>query len=345
MGQTYLKDQQLRDLGKSSEEAVFSALARAEDRVSRLDERARSSGFVEGWRARADIRAVIATMAINGQLVHPEDLILRAADTDTRLPDASVIRAYAVLRSRQRADRGGAELLSWQGISWLCGLTRQGPPPGLRPTTRLEEPVDFGVYEALAGFFEDLTKRDSETPRVGVEECLSVLDLEVQLPPLLQAAAFLEAWRIVDPLPAHRSVGPIAAALILKVSHRFSGALFPIEVGVRRRVVPARFAWAPLSERLAYWLGAIAFAADLELEEITRLGHQKALLERKAAGGRRNGKALAFAALAVEHPVLTNELIARSLCVTPQGGLQLVKRFGGALQEITGRSRYRVWRL
>ena len=345
MGQTDLKNQEFLEGENSPEEEVFSALARAEDRVSRLDERARSSGFVEGWRARADVRAVLAAMASEGHLVHPEDLILRAADADTRMPDPGVIRAFAVLRSRQRAEHGGAELLSWQGISWLCGLTRLAPPPGPRPTTRLREPVGAGAYEALGGFFEGLNKRDSETPRAGVEECLGVLDLEVQLPPLLQAAAFLEAWRIVDPLPAHRPLGAVAGALVLKVSRRFTAALFPLEVGVRRRAMPPRLTWSPLSQRLAYWLGAIELAADLELEEITRLGHQKALIERKAAGGRRHGKALAFAALAVEHPVLTSELIARGLGVTPQGGLQLVKRFGGALQEITGRSRYRVWRL
>ena len=345
MGQTVLKSQVFPNPEKSPEEAVFSALARAEDRVSRLDERARWSGFVDGWRARANLRAVIAALALQGQLVHPEDLLLRAADADTRLPDPSVTRAYAVLRARQRAELGGGELLSWQGLSWLGGITRTAPPPGARPTTRLRDPGDAGGCEALAGFFEALVKRDTETPRGGVEECLSVLDLEVQLPALLQAAALLEAWRIVDPLPAHRPLGAIAAALVLKVSGRFTAGLLPLEVGARRRAMPPRLAWAPLAERLAYWLGAIELAADLELEEITRLGHQKALLERKAVGGRRNGKALAFAALAIEHPVLTTDLIARGLGVTPQGGLQLLRRFGGALHEITGRSRYRVWRL
>lgn len=345
MSQSELKTLAFLDREKSSEEAIFSAMARAEDRVSRLDERAQFSGFVEGWRARADVRAVLAAMAVDGQLVHPEDLILRAADADVRMPDPSVIRANAVLRSRQRAYGAGAELLSWQGVSWLSGLTRQAPVPGPRPTTRLAVPIDTGVCEPLDSFFKSLTAGESEAARVGVEDCLALLDLDVQLPPLLQAAAFLEAWRIVDPLPAHRSTGAIAAAVVLKVSRRFSAALFPFDIGVRRRPMPPRLVWAPLSERLAYWLGAIELAAELELEEITRLGHQKALLERKAVGGRRHSKAQAFAALAIEHPVLTTDLIARGLGVTPQGGLQLVKRFGGALQEITGRSRYRVWRL
>jgi len=346
MSQTHLKSPVFSDAEISTDEAVFSTLALAEDRVSRLDERARASGFVDGWRARADVRAVIAAMAIDGQLVHPEDLILRDVNADARLPDPSVSRASALLRSRKRASQGGGELLGWQGISWICGLTKQAPPPGSRPTARVEARVgEGGAVAALEGFFDGLTKRDTESPRAGVEDCLGVLDLGVRLPPLLQAAAFLEAWKIADPLPAHRAAGAIAAALILKSSRRFTAALFPVDVGARRRPTAPRLAWAPLSERLAYWLGVIELAAELELEEITRLGHQKALLERKAAGGRRHGKASAFAALAVEHPVLTTELIVRGLGVTPQGGLQLVKRFGGALHEITGRSRYRVWRL
>jgi hypothetical protein len=289
---------------------------------------------------------VIAAMAIDGQLVHPEDLILRDVNADARVPDPSVTRASAVLRCRQRANQGGEELLGWQGISWICGLTRQTPPPGPRPSARVvAQAGEGGALAALGAFFHGLAKRDTEAPRAGVEDCLGVLDLEISLPPLLQAAAFLEAWRIADPLPGHRPAGAIAAALILRSSRRFTAALFPVDVGVRRRGMAPRLAWAPLSERLAYWLGVIELAAELELEEITRLGHQKALLERKAAGGRRHSKAPAFAALAIEHPVLTTELIVRGLGVTPQAGLQLVKRFGGALHEITGRSRYRVWRL
>jgi HTH DNA binding domain/Protein of unknown function (DUF1612) len=346
MTQTHLKSSVFSDADISADEAVFAALARAEDRVSRLDERARASGFIEGWRARADIRAVIAAMAIDGQLVHPEDLILRDVNADTRLPDPSVTRASATLRGRQRANQGGEELLGWQGISWICGLTRQAPPPGPRPSARVvAQAGEGGALAALGAFFHGLAKHDTEAPRAGVEDCLGILDLDVPLPPLLQAAAFLEAWRIADPLPGHRAAGAIAAALILKSSRRFTSALFPVDVGARRRIMAPRLAWAPLSERLAYWLGVIELAAELELEEITRLGHQKALLERRAAGGRRHSKAPAFAALAIEYPVLTTELIVRSLGVTPQGGLQLVKRFGGALREITGRSRYRVWRL
>ncbi len=329
----------------SPQEAVFAALARAEDRVSRLDERVRVCGFSEGWNTRAEIRAVLAAVSSDGAIVHPEDLILHDLGADNRLPEASVTRARHLLQARRKARRGGPELLSWGGLAWLSGLARNAPPPGARPTTRIEglRAATHG-YAALAAFFETLSKGSSEAPRAGVEDCLAVLDV-AGAPPLLQAAALAESWRVVDPLPRQHHLGLLAAGLWLRASGRFTAGLFPGEVAMRRRQVPARMAWASLEERLVFWLAQFELAAELELEELTRLGHQKALIERKAAGGRRNNRGPELARLAVASPVLTTELIARTLSITPQAGLQLIRRMDGLLHEITGRSRYRVWRL
>jgi hypothetical protein len=126
---------------------------------------------------------------------------------------------------------------------------------------------------------------------------------------------------------------------------RFTAGLFPFETALQRRSMPPRLAWAPLIDRLRFWCETVERSADLELAELSRLATQKALLERRAAGGRRNSKAPALAALAVEHAVLTTELISRELGVTPQGCGLLMKRFDGVLREITGRASYRVWRL
>ena len=328
-----------------SAEMVFAALASAEDRLSRLDERARSCGFTEGWRDRADVRAAIAAMAIVGELVHPEDLILHDLGGDIRVPDPAVMLARRVLLARRKARQGGAELLSWGGMAWLAGLGRQAPPPGARPTARIEgAPAQHGAYAGLEACFGRLAKGDAESQRAGVEDCLGVLDVP-DVPPLLMAAALLEAWRLVDPVPRNRWLGALAAAVFLQAAGRFSAGLFPLEVAFRRRAMPPRLAWAGLAERLVFWLGTMELAADLELDELTRLGHKKALIERKAAGGRRSNRAPDLAALAVAAPAMTTESIARALGITPQASLQLVRRMGGALQEITGRSRFRVWRL
>jgi hypothetical protein len=326
-------------------EAVFAALARAEDLVSRLDERIRGCGFADGWRSRADIRAVIGAMAADGELVHPEDLILHDLGADTRPPDTAVAKARSLLQARRKAHGGGPELLSWSGLAWLSGLTRHAPPPGGRPTAQIAgRPDTLSGYAALAGFFEALAKGQSESDRAGVEDCLAVLDV-AGVPPLLQAAAWMEAWRLVDPLPRHRPVGALATAVLLRTARRFASGLFPVEVAMGRRPVPGRLAWAPIDERLVFWLGLLETAASLELEELIRLGHQKALVERKARGGRRGNRAPDLATLAVAAPVMTTDSIARALSITPQASLQLVRRMEGVLHEITGRSRYRVWRL
>jgi hypothetical protein len=329
----------------SPAEAVFAALARAEDLLSRLDERIRGCGFADGWRSRADLRAVIGAMAADGELVHPEDLILHDLGADARPPDAAVAKARNLLQARRKAYHGGPELLSWSGMAWLSALTRRAPPPGGRPTTHLAGRRDaLSGYAALAAFFESLAKGNSEDARASVEDCLAVLDVP-GVPPLLQAAALMEAWRVVDPLPRHRPVGVLAAAVLLRTARRFSSGLFPVEVALRRRSAPARLDWAPIDERLVFWLGLLETAASLEIEELTRLGHQKALIERKARGGRRGNRAPDLAALAVAAPVMTTDSIARALSITPQASLQLVRRMEGVLHEITGRSRYRVWRL
>ena len=341
-----LKSQDVFEQEKPPLEHVLLALGRAEDRLSRLDERVRLSGFADGWRARADIRAVIGALWDDGELVHAEDLLLRINEADIRAPDPATLRGWTAYRGRQRAARGGDELLSWRGVAWLCGRIENAPPPGRRVSTATDQAAGpNGVWAALEAFFARLRQGSTDGPRAGVEDCLGVLDAVAEAPTLLLAAAFMEAWRLVDPLPAQRFAGPLLAAVVLRSQRRFSAGLFPLEVGVRRNRMPPQLEWAALSHRLAYWLQTFALAAELELEEIVRLGHRKTQMERLIVGGRRSSHAPAFAALLIELPVVTTELIGRRLQITPQASLQLIKRFGGALQELTGRSRYRVWRL
>jgi hypothetical protein len=273
-------------------------------------------------------------------------LVLHALGTDARIPERNVVRASALLRAREKVWLGGEELLSWRGFAWLMGRVSSPPPPGRRPSSTVgdHKAGPRGLGE-IAAALDQLAKGQNDEPRAGVEDCLGLLDLADQPPGLLTAAVFLEAWRIVDPMPSYRGLGSIFAAQVLRIGQRFSAGLFPFEVALRRRPMPPRLAWAPVLDRLAFWFETFDLAASLELEELHRLALQKVQLERRASGGRRHGKAAALAALAVDHSVLTTEIISRALGVTPQASGQLIKRFDGVLREITGRSRYRVWGL
>ena len=330
---------------KRPKSGFSGAIARAEDRISRLDERVAACGFGAGWRERADIRAVLAAVWQGGDLVHAEDLILHALAADLRIPDRSVLRAHACLRGRQKMWLGGAEMLSWRGVAWATGRTRVPPPPGPRPSLAIGPVSADGALLDIGRFFERLEARATGDARAATEECLEVLDLTANAPALLAAAALVEAWRVVDPLPVERGLGALLASQVLRVSGRFTAGLFPLEVALKRRAMPARVAWSPLPDRLQFWFETMERSAVMEAAELSRLATQKTLIERMALGGRRSGKAPALAALAVNRPMLTTELVARDLGVTPQGAGLLLKRFSGVLQEITGRSAYRVWRL
>ena len=328
-------------------EALFEALARAEDRVSRLDERAKWCGFQKGWRSRADIRAALAAAWLDGYVVHPEDLILHDLGMDARVPEIEVVKALTVLRARRKAMGDTSALLSWRGVLWLLGRA-QTPPSAPRPTLKVGASPRLGaLYEALDQYLLKLTRGNDEDRRAGVEDCLAAFDVAGSgVSVVLLAALFLEAWRVVDPLPAQRWVGPLLAAMWLLAEHRFTAGILPIEVGLRRRgQMPARLAWGQSGERIAWWLEGLCLACDLESEEVVRLKAKSAALATQVAGRRAHSRARALGALAMDQPVISTPIIAGSLKITPQAARQLVASFGGVLQEITGRSRYQAWRL
>jgi hypothetical protein len=336
----------LFDVERSPESFMFEALARAEDRLSRLDERAKLCGFHKGWQSRADVRATLAATWLDGFVIKPEDLILHDLGMDARVPERDVVRAAGMLRARRKATRDPGPLLSWRGVLWLLG--RAASPPGsARPSLAVGDPVlAAGRYAQLDAYLTRLARGDEEDPRAGVEDCLAALDAGGPgTSPVLLAALLLEAWRVVDPLPSQRWLGALLAAVWLLSAGRFSVGLVPIEAGLRRRGrMPVRLTWASAGERLAWWLEGIALACDLELEEITRLAAKRVLLERRVAGRRVHSRARALGVLVMDQVVVSTPIIAGALNITPQAARLLVSTLGDLLQEITGRARYQVWR-
>jgi hypothetical protein len=346
-GDGALMTQSFLDEGVRPRTALVAALARAEDRLSRLDERAGYSGLSEAWRGRADLRATLGALWLEGEVVHPEALILHDLGMDTETPERTVVRAAAILRARRNAERGQAALLSWRGVLWLLGRS-PSPPAGPRPSLRVGPAWSDGDgLDAVEDYLVRLARGDSEEARAGVEECLAAFDLDgPEVTPLLAAAVFLDAWRLVDPLPAQRWLGSLLASLWLSSQRRFGVGLAPLEVGFRRRgSMPGAVAWGPPERRLVWWLEGAGLACDLELEEIVRLRAKAAQLERRTAGRRVRSKLPALGSLLLDKVAVSTPIIAEALRVTPQGARHLIGELGDIAQEITGRSRYQVWRL
>lgn len=81
---------------------IAGPLAAAEDAVARLDERLAKSPIREGWIARTHFTDAAASLWLEGELVHLEDLVLHDAHMDVRAPTHELTRAHAVLRARRR---------------------------------------------------------------------------------------------------------------------------------------------------------------------------------------------------------------------------------------------------
>ncbi len=83
-------------------------LARAEDALARLDERLARSPIKDGWIARTHFSDASAALALEGELVHLEDLVRYDAGLDVRAPTHALTRAHAA-PARRSAPAGRVE--------------------------------------------------------------------------------------------------------------------------------------------------------------------------------------------------------------------------------------------
>ncbi|MEO9735433.1 RHE_PE00001 family protein [Roseibium sp.] len=115
------------DLRRSLKSLDWTHLADPLDRTSRAltraDERlARTGDLADGVRSRAQLFDTCASMALDGDLVHLEDLVLHDAGTDRRAPTHELTRAARLLALRRRIDRQPPEtVLSRNAIVTLIG--------------------------------------------------------------------------------------------------------------------------------------------------------------------------------------------------------------------------------
>lgn len=155
---------QLVDLPLNS---LIGPLARAEDLLARLDERAYKSPVHDGFGERSDFADAAAALWLDGELVHTEDLVLHDAHMDVRAPTHELTRAHAVLRARRRIllhapdwalSRVG--ILVLRGREGQCGLDgASAGQAGSRPdSATAADGADDDVDESLS---EDTDQADA----------------------------------------------------------------------------------------------------------------------------------------------------------------------------------------
>ena len=106
---------------------IVEPLAAAEDAVARLDERLAKSPIRDGWMACSHFTDACATLWLEGELVHLDDLVLHDAIMDIRAPTHELTRAHAVLRTRRRIAEAQPDwALSAAGLAGLRGRGGQG---------------------------------------------------------------------------------------------------------------------------------------------------------------------------------------------------------------------------
>lgn len=111
--------------------ALLLPVEQATAQITRLDERLAGSPIGAGFTERAHFHDAVASLWVDGELVHLEDLVLHDARMDVRTPSHELVRAHAVLRARRQIfARAPDWALSDGGVQSLRGRGHDAGMPG-----------------------------------------------------------------------------------------------------------------------------------------------------------------------------------------------------------------------
>ncbi|MGO7361612.1 RHE_PE00001 family protein [Rhizobium leguminosarum] len=367
------------DLAKISMTALMRPSFDAGIALARLDERIARSPVGQGWIERTHFADACASLWIDGELVHLEDLVLHDATRDIRTPTHELTIARDVLRTRRRiAAQLPGWALSMDGVRALrktaeitsadsddaqtTGTVRRAVasnPEGEGEDADEAENlpgVDLSAIDAILARSDAAIERARKPGRAPadplvydldwdedarLEEWRGVLRQAENLPAALQAIVVLDAWNELSVLQHAPWLGRLFCASILRQAGITTGAhLAAINLGLKTIPVDRRRHRDRGTRLLAIAHGFLA-AAEIGMKEQDRLLLARTLMERKLERRRTSSKLPELVELVIARPLVSAGMVAKTLDVTPQAARRIVLELG--LREMTGRGRFRAW--